>query len=138
MTCSPERTSTVESPVYREYILDVRIVEERDGDPVRYRFEAPHHQGITFEDPDLATLYADVYFDVNGFQEEGTGERGVPPRIIAAGRDTLAAYLHTQFDDIQWLASFFGRRPGQVERYLQAVRDRGEEIRTGAKERDVA
>ena len=121
--------------VYREYILGVRIVECSTGAEPRYRFEAPHHRGVTFENPDTAELYADVYFDVNGFQEEGTGERGVPPEVIQAGRDTLAAYMLTQpGTDANWVASFYGVKPEKVQRYRSWVRERAEEIRSGAAE----
>ena len=126
--------------VFREYVLDVRIVEYTppDADGPRYRFEAPHHQGVEFEDPDLARLYADVYFDVNGFEEAGTGDRGVPPEIIQAGKDTLAAYFLTQpGTDVNWVASFYGVKPPKVERYVEWVRERAEEIRTGAAERGM-
>lgn len=122
--------------VYREYLLGVRIVtvDETDGNGAQYRFEAPDHRGVHFDDPDSAELYADVYFDVNGFQEEGTGDRGVPPEIIQAGRDTLAAYFLTQpYTDLNWIASFYGKRPPEIERYIETVRKRAEEIRTGAK-----
>ncbi|MFC6963563.1 hypothetical protein [Halocatena marina] len=125
--------------VSREYILGVRIVEvtSSDGDP-RYRFEAPQHQGITFEDSDLAELYADVYFDVNGFEEVGTGTRGVPPTIIQAGRDTLTAYFLTQpGTDINWIASFYGEKPEKIERYISRVRTRAKEIRKGASDRGI-
>jgi hypothetical protein len=118
--------------IHREYVLDVRIVEETppDADGTNYRFEAPRHRGITFEEPDTAELYADIYFDVNGFEEAGTGDRGVPPIIIQAGRDTLAAYLLTMpYADSQWVGSFFGIRPGKVERYASRVRDRAADIR---------
>ena len=125
---------------FREYILDVRIVEYTppDADEPRYRFEAPHHQDVEFEDPELAELYADVYFDVNGFEEAGTGDRGVPPEIIQAGKDTLAAYFLTQpGTDVNWVASFYGVKPPKVERYVEWVRERAEEIRTGAAERGM-
>jgi len=125
---------------YREYILDVRIVAvdgEGDDGP-RYRFEAPNHEGRVFENTDTAELYADVYFDVNGFEEAGTGDRGVPPVIIAAGRDTLAAYLLTlPGTDRHWAASFFGVEPSQVQRYADRVRHRAAEIREGALKRGV-
>lgn len=127
--------------VYADYMLDVRIVEcdGPDGDTSRYRFEAPDHQGATFEDPELAELYADVYFDVNGFEEAGTGERGVPPEIIQAGRDTLAAYFLTQpYTDRHWVASFYGKKPTKVDRYVATVRERAQEIREGARERGLA
>lgn len=132
-------TPDPEESIHREYILDVRIVEYPgpEGSP-RYRFEAPHHEGRTFEDPDAAELYADVYFDVNGFEEAGTGERGVPPVIIQAGRDTLAAYFLTQPTiDEQWVGSFMGVQPGKVERYASRVRKRAENIRNEVVEQDL-
>jgi hypothetical protein len=124
---------------HRQYILDVRIVEISTGDGTRYRFEAPRHEGLVFDSAGDAELYADVYFDVNGFEEAGTGERGVPPEIIQAGRDTLAAYFCTQpYTDRHWVASFFGKEPGVVERYVETVRRRAREIREGAVEQGVA
>ena len=110
--------------------MDVRIVEvEREGGPA-YRFEAPEHEGETFNDPENAELYADIYFDVNGFEEAGTGERGVPPVIIQAGRDTLAAYFltHDTIDE-HWVGSFMGVQPGKVLRYASRVQDRARDIR---------
>ncbi|WP_423745210.1 hypothetical protein V5735_04135 (plasmid) [Haladaptatus sp. SPP-AMP-3] len=131
-----DRNATPAETIYREYILGVRIVtiSAEDGS-ARYRFEAPNHEGVRFEDPELAELYADVYFDVNGFEEAGTGERGVPPEIIQAGRDTLSAYFLTQpYTDLNWVASFYGKTPPEIERYVSTVRKRAEEIRTGAEE----
>lgn len=126
--------------LHRAYPCEVRVHElvGADGDS-RYRFEAPQHCGIEFADAESATLYADVYFDVNGFEEAGTGERGVPPAIIQAGRDTLVAYFHTQpgVDD-NWVASFYGEKPEKIHRYVQRVRKRAEKIRTGIRERGLA
>ena len=126
-------------PIHREYVLNVRIVEERSaGEEPCYRFEAPRHEGITFDEPDLAELYADVYFDVNGFEEAGTGSRGVPPEIIQAGKDTIIAYFLTQpGTDTNWVASFYGKTPNQIERYVSWVRERAEEIRQGARDRGM-
>ena len=136
MSRSDERTAVEpDESVFREYVLDVRIIEVviTTRDEPQYRFEAPRHEGITFDDPDLAELYAAVYFDVNGFQEEGTGDRGVPPVIIQAGRDTLAAYFLTQpGTDVNWVASFYGVKTSKVERYASWVRERAAEIRAGA------
>lgn len=126
--------------VFREYVLDVRIAEQvsATGEGPRYRFEAPHHDEIIFDDPDLAELYAAVYFDVNGFQEEGTGVRGVPPEIIQAGRDTLAAYFLTQpGTDVNWVASFYGEKPEKIRRYASRVHKRAEGIREGARKRGM-
>jgi hypothetical protein len=124
---------------HREYILDVRIVECSTADGTeRYRFEAPSHRGIEFDDPDAAALYADVYFDVNGFQEAGTGERGVPPEIIQAGRDTLVAYFLTQRGvDVNWVASYYGEKPEKIERYANRVRKRATAVREGAAAREI-
>lgn len=129
-----DRTDADDESTHREYVLGVRIVKtERETDgATRYRFEAPEHVGITFADANSAELYADVYFDTNGFQEAGTGERGIPPEVIQAGRDTLAAYFLTQpYADVNWVASFYGKKPAKVERYVAAVRTRAEEIRDG-------
>lgn len=129
-----------EESVFKEYILGVRIIELQpsDGESPRYRFDAPHHEGKEFEESELAELYADVYFDVNGFEEAGTGKRGVPPEIIQAGRDTLAAYFLTQSGtDVNWVASFYGVKTSKVDRYVSWVRQRAEEIREGAKDRGM-
>lgn len=126
---------TTES-VFKSYLLDVRIVEYHplDADGPRYRFEAPQHTEITFDDADTAELYADVYFDVNGFQEAGTGDRGVPPEIIQAGKDTVAVYFLTMPGvDVNWVASFYGVKPTKIERYVSWVHERAKEIRAGAK-----
>jgi len=125
--------------IHREYVMAVRIVELADGDETRYEFEAPEHTGITFCNPEKAELYADIYFDVNGFEEKGTGERGVPPVIIQAGRDTLAAYFLTQpAIDEQWVGSFMGVQPGKILRYKSRVQDRAQNIRARIKDRDAA
>ena len=134
-----ERAAAPTESVHRDYILGVRIVERTTGaDGTVYRFEAPHHEGIEFDDAETATLYADVYFDVNGFQEAGTGERGVPPEIIQAGRDTLVAYFLTQpFVDVEWVASYYGENPEKIQRYVNRVRKRARKIREGAAERGM-
>lgn len=132
-----DQSSTASTAIHREYVLDVRIVEEPGPDGSSYRFEAPEHVGIRFDDPEMAELYADVYFDVNGFVEAGTGDRGVPPQIVQAGKDTLAAYLLTMPDsDVAWVASFYGKKPGEIEQYLSWVRGRAEEIRAGVADHD--
>jgi len=124
--------------VVREYILGVRIVEVERPDETVYRFEAPQHIGKTFSNRDHAELYADIYFDVNGFEEEGTGERGLPPEVVQAGRDTMAAYLLTQFGDDNYVASFYGVRTGKVHEYVSWVQERAEEVRDGARREGVA
>jgi len=131
--------TTADSTHYREYILDVRIVERTTPDGTVYRFEAPYHDGMEFDNPEMAELYADIYFDVNGFDEENVGEEGVPPAIIQAGRDTLAAYFLTQsYGDLNWIASYYGIKPERAERYVNRVRKRATKIRDGATERGMA
>jgi len=133
-----EQTAARTESVHRDYVLDVRIVERQTAsDDITYRFEAPQHEGTGFEDPAKAELYADVYFDANGFQEAGTGERGVPPELIQAGRDTLVGYFLTQPGvDVEWVASYYGEKPEKIERYANRVRKRATKIRAGVAERN--
>lgn len=120
--------------IHEQYVLDVRIVEcsPPSADGTQYRFEAPEHTEMLFDDPEMAELYADIYFCTNGFVEEGTGDRGVPPEVIGAGRAVLAAYFLTQpGTDRDWVASFFGKKPHRVRKYVEWVQGQAEEIRTG-------
>lgn len=137
MSHAADPTDDEAGEVVEEYVSDVRIVTvPADGD--RYRFEAPLHTEVTFDDPDLARLYADVYFDVNGFREDGSGDQGIPIEIVQAGKDTLAAYLLTQpHTDRQWVASFYGTRPAEIDRYADWVSERAEEIRATARREGV-
>jgi hypothetical protein len=116
--------------IHRDYILGIRILDIAEEGSSVYWFESPDHVGMDFETVESAELYADVYFDVNGFEEAGTGDRGVPPEVIQAGRDTLAAYFLTQPNvDVNWVASFYGKKPTEIERYVGSVRKRAIEIR---------
>ena len=124
--------------IHRKYVLDVRIVERSTPDGTMYRFEAPHHGGTEFADPETAELYADVYFDVNGFDGSKVGAEGVPPAIIQAGRDTLAAYFHTQsYGTVNWIASFYGFKPERTQRLIDRVRKRAAKIREGVDDRNL-
>lgn len=133
-----DQSDDTEETVYEEYVLDVRVVEVTEGDDTCYRFEAPEHCGKTFDDPEMATLYADVYFDVNGFVEDGTGERGVPPKIIPAGRDTMVAYMRTlPGADVEWASCYFAEKPEKIRQLTRNVRNRAENVRRNAVERAV-
>jgi len=137
-TPTPDDRTDDAASIHREYILDVRIVERTTPDGTVYRFEAPHHEGIEFDDSETAELYADVYFDVNGFDEANVGTEGVPPAIIQAGRDTLAAYFRTQsYGDRNWIASYYGIKPERADRLIDRVRKRAANIRRGATERGL-
>ncbi len=139
MSHAADQSADADETVYEAYILGVRVVEAEDGDETRYRFEAPEHCGKEFDDPEMATLYADVYFDVNGFVEEETGERGVPPKVIPAGRDTMVAYMRTlPGADEDWVSCYFAEQPDKIQRYIKNVRARAEQVRDGAVEQGVA
>lgn len=141
MSQSPEgegsTDSDVAAPVVSDYVLDVRILEVTEvDDAASYRFEAPQHCSKGFPDLETAELYADVYFDTNGFQEAGTGDFGVPIQVVAGGKDTLAAYMLTlPGADETWVGSFFGYTPTKIADYADRVRGRADEIRTRAAER---
>jgi hypothetical protein len=138
MSRTADAAAECETTVYREYVKGVRIVERRRDGETRYRFEAPDHPGMTFEDPEKATLYADVFFDTNGFREAGTGEIGLPPAIVLAGMDVITAYMVAQPGTSRdWVASFFGSTPEEVEKYVSWVRNRAEEVRRQAREQGV-
>ena len=124
------RSANGEPSPLESYPLDVRIVETAES---TYRFEAPEHVGRTFPDPETARLYADVYFAVNGFVEADTGDRGVPPEVVQAGKHALAAYLAVQ-TSVDWVASFYGSEPQRIERFLARVREQATEVRAQAAE----
>lgn len=71
------------------------VCVDRNADGLRWRFEAPDHAPLEwrYEDKADCLTYANVYVAVGGFQELGTGELGVPPRVCAAGRTAAIAYL---------------------------------------------
>ncbi|WP_330633082.1 hypothetical protein [Halocatena halophila] len=120
------------SAAHRSYPLGVSIVVDSEAPAAdRYQFVAPEHVGRSWPTAMPAELYADVYFDTNGFVEAETGSRGVPPEVIQAGRDTLAAYFLThEALDRNWVASYFGKSPEAIDRYIEAVQQRATEIRT--------
>lgn len=134
----PEEPATERETVYREYIKNVRILEIESPADTRYRFEAPKHPGMEFETTEKATLYADVYFDTNGFREEGTGEIGIPPAIVQSGMDVIASYMLAQPETSkEWVASFFGSTHEEIDTYVSWVRNRAEEVRQKAREAGV-
>ena len=140
MSRRDDRTASTDQAenAVESYVKDVRIVETTADGTTRYRFVAPRHTELAFDDADTARLYADVYFDVNGFREEGTGEHGVPPEIFQGGKDTLAAYLLTRPGvDVHWVASFLGVDRLQVERYVDWVEERAASIRAKARKQGL-
>lgn len=117
--------------IHRRYPGDVRIYGWVDDFEDRYGFEAPGHVGKEFPDPDLAELYADVYFAVGGFREERTGDRGIPHTVARDGQDTIAAYLLSACSgtSVTWLSRQFDVEKDTVRTYLSRVRRRARERR---------
>jgi len=138
MSQSADQSADTGETVYEEYIMDVRIVEIEGEDGTRYRFKAPDHCGKTFYDSEIATLYAAIYFDTNGFVEADTGDRGIPPSVVQGSRDTLVAYMYTTPGaDTDWVSCYFAERPDRIRRMVENVRARARKIRASAREHGV-
>lgn len=129
--------------VVEEDVEDVRILRiAGDGDAAasaeddpRYRFEAPLHSGVTFDDLEAAKRYADVYVSVGGFREERTGEIGVPAGLVQAGTDAMAVYLLSlPATSREWVRSFYGVSDEELDDYLEWVRGRADERRERARD----
>lgn len=131
----PEQDSTIneDTSVFKEYPLGVQIIENHSPETsdFQYQFEAPDHVGMTFVDPEMATLYADIFFAVNGFVEDDTGGRGIPPEVVQAGKHALAAYLLVQ-TSMDWVCSFYGTEPVRIDNFVAQVRKQAEEMRARA------
>jgi len=102
----------------------------------KYRVVIPGYASIPrFDDLDDARLWLSVYYDVGGFQEERTGKFGVPAKVAAAGKDTLAAYLLTQDRmNASELATFFDVERDTIYSYCSRVRKRGRDAQKAAEE----
>jgi len=119
------------SETVEEYPHNCQIVRERvEGSEDRYHFEGPLGRIKSFENPDKARLYADVYEVVGGFREEKTGERGVPPAVARSREDVLMAYLAAQPTmSVTYVARAFDLDEDEVRGYIEMVQDRAAEMR---------
>lgn len=79
----------------------VTIVEDtaKNG-KVTYGVRTPHTSshdkgGRWWESPEAAELYAHVYIAVDGFREEKTNRRGIPPAVALAGKPEVVSYMLT-------------------------------------------
>lgn len=111
-----------------------KIVCDVDASGVeRYHFVTPLEGRMkTFENPDKARLYADVYDAMGGFREEKTGERGVPPSVARAREDVLMAYLvSNETMGTTWVARHYDLPEEQIREYVRGVRERAAEMREG-------
>lgn len=120
-----------DSETIEEYPHNCRIVREYvEGSEDRYHFEGPLGRIKSFENPDKARLYADVYEAVGGFREEKTGERGVPPAVARSREDVLMAYLAAQPTmSVTYVARAFDLDEDEVRSYIEMVRKRAAEMR---------
>lgn len=128
----PVEVGGADERIVETYPSDARLVEVVTSASIepRYRFESLLCENVTFDDLEAARLYADVYFDVGSFCEDGTGDRGIPPAIAAAGTDTLAAYLLCRSDNTrEWVESFFQVDSETLDRYVWSVRTRASKRR---------
>ena len=124
-------SSDVDGEVVEDYGHG-KIVRDVDGAGAdRYHFVVPLEGRMkSFENPDKARLYADVYDAMGGFREEKTGERGVPPSVARAREDLLMAYLVAQPTmSTEWVARHYDLPEGQIRQYVRGVRERAEQQR---------
>lgn len=118
-----------------EYPSEVTIEKATtDSGEVTYRVNTPKsgtgaHRTPIFDEEKMARLWADVWFDVGGFYEEGTGNRGVPPAVATANTDTTIAYLVTQHG-VAELAEHYDIERTTIYSYLSRVRKRARETRS--------
>jgi len=113
-----------------DYGGDVRIVREVSNGYEKFHFEDPMGRLQSFENPDKARLYADVYEVMGGFREEKTGERGVPPAVARGREDILMAYLAAQPSmSLMWVARHFDLPEDRVREYVSSLRNRAESKR---------
>jgi hypothetical protein len=128
----PEKSMTdADSETVEEYPHNCRIVREHvEGSEDRYHFEGPLGRIKSFENPDKARSYADVYEVVGGFREEKTGERGVPPAVARSREDVLMAYLAAQPTmSVTYVARAFELDEDEVRSYIEMIRKRAAEMR---------
>jgi len=115
--------------VIEEYPNDCRIVHEERMLPDLYHFERSGQRINSFENPDKARLYADIYEVVGGFDEENTGERGVPPTVVRADAGIRMAYF-TASMSATYAARAFEIDIETVLDKIQRLRERADEQRS--------
>jgi DNA-binding CsgD family transcriptional regulator len=106
-----------------------QIPDEESLSGSYYELEAPLYRGdVRFEDPELAELYADVYWCADMFSENETGERGVPPRVARRGQEAIVAYCiaRSPGTSVEWAAAEFDVSEDTVRTYLSRVRRQAE------------
>jgi len=118
------------SEIVEDYGDGCKIVRETADGYTKYHFEDPLDRLKSFENPDKARLYADVYEVSGGFREEKTGERGVPPAIARGREDVLMAYLVSNPSmGVTYVARAYDIEEDVVRDYCRIVQERAEEQR---------
>lgn len=109
-----------------------RIINASGNDEVdySYRFEAPLHETVTFDDRDRAERYRDLYLVADYFDED-VGESGVPLKVAIQGRAVIATYLYAKRGaDRDYIASEMGVKKSALRQYFYRVRQRAKEAET--------
>ena len=107
-----------------------RIVREERNRPDAYHFEGPDGRIASFELPQAARLYADMYAITGGFEEKQTGRRGAPPSIVRADEEVRMTYLAVRFS-MTYAARAFEVDESVVRDAVNGVHARAAELRPG-------
>jgi hypothetical protein len=116
--------------VIEEYPDGSRIVHEERMYPDLYHFEREGEIRLkSFKNPDKARLYADLYEVVDGFKEDNTGTRGVPP-TIARDREEIRMAYFTATMSSTYAAGAFEVEESEVLTAVYRVRERAKTLRS--------
>ena len=122
-----------EETVIEAYGDGHRIVREERLHPDAYHFDGPDGRIASFELPQAARLYADLYALTGGFDEKQTGKRGVPPSIVRADEDVRITYLAVRFS-VTYAARAFEVDESAARDAVDRVHARATELRSRADE----
>ena len=106
-----------------------RIVREARNRPDAYHFDGPDGRIASFERPEAARLYADLYAITGGFDESQTGRRGVPPRIAGADEAIRMTYIAVRLS-VGYAAGAFEVDESVVRDAVNAVHARAKDLRS--------
>jgi hypothetical protein len=117
--------------VIEAYDDGYRIVRESRNRPDAYHFDGPDGRIASFDIPQAARLYADLYAVTGGFDEKETGRRGVPPRIARADEEVRMTYLAVRFS-VTYAARAFEVDESVARDAVNGVHARAKELRSRA------
>ena len=115
--------------IIEEYPNGCRIVHEERNYPDLYHFERPERRLESFENLEKARLYADAYEVTDGFDEENTGTRGVPPTVARDRGDIRIAYFVASMS-VTYAAHVFEIDKESVLHHVRCVLERADEQRS--------